>query len=40
MYSHNYLNAKLNSYSSFMVLADVVTIVAQGGPGHWPEVEC
>ena len=27
IYRHNYLNAEFNSYSSFMVLADVVTII-------------
>ena len=27
IYIHNYLNAEFNSYSSFMVLADVVTII-------------
>ena len=27
IYRHNYLNAEFNSYSSFMFLADVVTII-------------
>ena len=27
IYRHNYLNAEFNSYSSFMVFADVVTII-------------
>ena len=27
IYRHNYLNAEFNSYSSFMVLADVLTII-------------
>ena len=27
IYRHNYLNAEFSSYSSFMVLADVVTVI-------------
>ena len=37
IYRHNYLNAQFNSYSSFTVLADVVTIITQGESGHPPE---
>ena len=38
IYRHNYLNAEFNSYSSFMVLSDVVTIITYGESGHPPEV--